>query len=123
MRLGRAGGLAERIALAGRAGLVLPLAFPRAGAGLAFPGRGASAAGATSVGSATGSSGASPSGPSAVTMIEWGRPSGPPSWPRIASVRVPPVRLSAIFWSCALSFSLPSLPPFSRPQASTTSSM
>src|SRR6185503_10329724 len=125
-RAGRAG-LTERAALAGRAGL--PLAFPRAaalpcaGAGLALPGRGGSTAGAAAAGSSSGRAGASPSGPSGVTMMEWGRPSGPLSRPRIASVRVPPVRLSAIFCSWILSFSLGSLPPFNRPQASTTSSM
>ena len=43
--------------------------------------------------------------------------------PRISSVRAPPVRFAAIFWSCSLSFSFGSLPPFRRPQASTTSSM
>ncbi len=57
--------------------------------------------------SAPGSTGASPSGPSGVTMIECGRPSGPPpSRPRISSVRLPPVRFMAIFWSWLLSFSL-----------------
>src|SRR5262249_16131887 len=67
--------------------------------------------------------GASPSGPSAVTMIECGRPSGPPSRPRISSVRAPPVPFVAIFWSWLRSLSLASLPPFSRAHASTTSSM
>src|SRR5215510_12888058 len=110
----------RRVAFAGRAdpfvfrGTVFVLA--------AFPLAGFAFAAAPAV-SPTGSTGASPSGPSGVTMMECGSPSGPPSWPRIWSVLAPPVRLRAIFWSWFLSFSLGSLPPLSRAQASTTSSM
>src|SRR5262249_9136866 len=79
-------------ALTGGAGAALPrrrlggppfsgAASPSAGA---VPSEGAASADLTA-----GRSGASPSVPSAVTMIEWGSPSGPPSWPRISSVRVP----------------------------------
>src|SRR5712692_8314409 len=62
----RRGGRAERV------GLALPLAFRRAAAGLVLSGR-ASSGGATALPSSPGNTGASPSGPSAVTMIEWGR--------------------------------------------------
>src|SRR5215468_9651915 len=120
--LTRFGALAVRLILA--AGFALPFfALPFWGS-FAVAGSGsAGAAPAASGASAVGSTGASPSGPSGVTMMECGSPSGPLSWPRIWSVLAPPVRLRAIFWSWFLSFSLGSLPPLSRAQASTTSSM
>src|SRR5215813_5759572 len=105
-------------------GLTLPFfALPFRGSS-AVAGSGSAGAGPEASGaSAVGNTGASPSGPSGVTMMECGRPSGPLSWPRIWSVLAPPVRLRAIFWSWFLSFSLGSFPPLSRAQASTTSSM
>src|SRR5207253_9270897 len=109
-------------ALVDRAAADLARPLRRAGAGLPASGLGSSG-GVPSLRPAPGNAGASPSGPSGVTMIEWGRPSGPPSWPRISSVLVPPVRFMAIFCNWIRSFSLGSLPPFRRAQASTTSSM
>src|SRR2546426_5071066 len=68
--------------------------------------------------------GTSPSTPSGVTMIECGRPSGPPPFfPRSSSVFSPPVRLMAILWSCALSFAVGNRPPLRRLHDSTTSSI
>jgi len=98
---------------------VFPLPLARASGSTAS----AAAASAASAPAASGSTGASPSVPSGVTMIEWGRPSGPLSWPRIWSVLTPPVRFIAIFWSCCFSFSFGMRPPLRRAHASTTSSM
>ena len=68
--------------------------------------------------------GVSPSIPSAVTMMECGRPSGPaPVLPSVSSVFMPPVREDAIFCSCAFNFSTGSFPPFNLLQASATSSI
>ena len=68
--------------------------------------------------------GASPSGPSAVTMIECGRPSGPLSLPRISSVRAPagPLHGDLLSWLRSLSLGRPGRPSGGA-HASTTSSM
>ena len=82
-------------------------AFPSAAPPEARPSRArASSFGAPALRSLSRDAGASPSGPSGVTTIEWGKPSGPPpSWPRISPVLAPPVRFAAIFWSWVLSLS------------------
>src|SRR5262249_1756751 len=69
-------------------------------------------AAAAPFGPTPGNTGASPSVPSGVTMIECGRPSGPPLRPRISSVFAPPGRFIAVFFRWFFNLSLSSLPPF-----------